>query len=349
MHALRGIWRASPLFKRTVTTVGAVYVGAQLKNSFYPESNVANAYFWNSTPKPAPPPPPPSPSSSQSLTQVGPYGPTSLPFSESEIRELTKSAIQLYRLSFVGCNLGVIQFVQQISQDWTEFAKEVHKLPSEGEVNQRIKNITNQFTTKLPKEAQQALDKILPILGVKNVEQIFTELAQKMRDPKTMTVADGLPNPLRVVVRFTELKRWNEYLSMSDEPDIEMLLTAPLENIPDRHAEYFLSKLKKSHPKLNDDVANLLSDVARYRAKSGVLRDFYNGMSMDELSEYDQRFDWLVSTVRWISEFQEARKNQPSLQYEQFTADRIKKEYPKISTQDAQVLTQMANAMQTLT
>jgi hypothetical protein len=41
-------------------------VGTQIKNTLYPESNVARAYFWNSSPKtPSPPsasspPPPPS-------------------------------------------------------------------------------------------------------------------------------------------------------------------------------------------------------------------------------------------------------------------------------------------------
>jgi hypothetical protein len=88
-----------------------------------------------------------------------------------------------------------------------------------------------------------------------------------------------------------------------------MLRTTPPAQIPDRHADYFLAKLKKEHPKLDDDVANLLRDVARFRAKLGVLQNFFAGMPTDELSDYDTRYNWLVSATQWAAEYREAKKS----------------------------------------
>jgi hypothetical protein len=68
-------------------------------------------------------------------------------------------------------------------------------------------------------------EQILPILGVRSVDQIFAEVAQKIRDPKNKSVLDMLPHSLRVLVRLRELRQWNVTLA-------NVLLPPPLSPPP---------------------------------------------------------------------------------------------------------------------
>jgi hypothetical protein len=87
---------------------------------------------------------------------------------------------------------------------------------------------------------------------------------------------------------------------------MEVLRNLPLAQVPARHAQAFMEKLKTTTPNLDDEVANLMGEVASYRTKVAILENCNISEfseSVNEIPEIDFRFKVLLSVSQWLGEY----------------------------------------------
>lgn len=97
------------------------------------------------------------------------------------------------------------------------------------------------------------------------------------------------------------------YKTLDKHIDVTKLYANPkLEEVPTLHQNAFVNELKIANPNLDDDVAQLMGEISRFRIKVGILQPYLQNETFAELTGIERKFDTFVLASHWSAEYDKA-------------------------------------------